>query len=98
MSRGAREAGKAVQVKESGFSVYWIHRVAMMGDMKLTDYVDSRVLEKGCSSVVGLMYTACRSQKLVRSPKGMESRKIVDVRTPRVGRRGRQRRFLKYIT
>ena len=31
MSRGAKEAGKAVQVKESDFSVHWVHRVAMMG-------------------------------------------------------------------
>ena len=31
ISRGAREAGKAVQVKESDFSVQWVHRVAMMG-------------------------------------------------------------------
>ena len=66
--------------------------------MKLIDYVDSTALEEGYSSVVGFMYISCRSQKLGRSPKGMESRKIVDVRAPRVGRRGRQGRFLIYIT
>ena len=63
--------------------------------MKLTDYVDFTALEEGC---IGFMYRLRRSQKLVRSPKGMESRKVVDVRAPRVGRRGRQRRFLRYIT